>query len=129
MCCVCASREGDEEGEGERTDVERGIEIVSASTLARQCTHAGHGLAPAIRIGFYHTGEDEKENEGKRQYFRLLSVDASEDDAIDKLRDIFDKVFHNMATRVVVETTLEDETHVSELVASLRELPNLHFTQ
>ena len=59
----------------------------------------------------------------------MLSVDASEDDAIDKLRDIFAKVFHNMATRVVLETKLEDDTHVSELVASLRELPHLHFTQ
>ena len=95
----------------------------------RQCTHAGHGLAPAIPIGFYHSGEDEKENEGKRQYFRMLTVDASEDDAVDKLRDIFEKVFHNMATRVVLETKLEDDTHVSELVASLRELPHLHFTQ
>ena len=79
--------------------------------------------------GFYHTGEDEKENEGRRQYFRMLTVDASEDDAIDKLRDIFEKVFHNMATRVVVETKLEDDTHVSELVASLRGFPMLHFTQ
>ena len=95
----------------------------------RQCTHAGDGLAPATPIGFYHTGEDEKENEGKRQYFRMLSVDASEDDAIDKLRDIFEKVFHNFAMRVVLETKLEDDTHVSELVASLRELPHLHFTQ
>lgn len=80
--------------------------------------------------GFYHTGEDEKENEGKRTYYRVLCVDASEDGAIDKLRDdIFAKVFHNMATRVVVETKFEEETHVSELVTSLRELPCLHFTQ
>ena len=59
----------------------------------------------------------------------MLTVDASEDDAVDKLRDIFENVFHNMATRVVVETKLEDDTHVSELVASLREFPMLHFTQ
>ena len=79
--------------------------------------------------GFYHTGEDEKENEGKRTYYRVLCVDASEDNAIDKLRDdIFGKVFHNMATRVVVETKFEEETHVSELVAGLRHPPNHHFT-
>ena len=72
--------------------------------------------------------EDEKENEGKRTYYRVYCVDCSEDDVMDKLRDMFDKVFHQMATRVVVET-LEEGSHVAEVVSNLRELPFLHFTK
>ena len=80
--------------------------------------------------GFYHSGEDDKESEGKRTYFRVLEVDCSEDAAADKLRDdIFDKVFHNAATRVVVEAPLEEGSDVAELVGKLRELPNLHFSK
>ena len=64
-----------------------------------------------------------------RTYYRVLCVDCSEDDAFDKLSDIFDKVFHHMAMRVLVET-IEEETHVAEVVNKLRELAtNLHFTQ
>ena len=48
---------------------------------------------------------------------------------MDKLRDMFDKVFHQMATRVVVETPFEEGSHVAEVVSSLRELPYLHFTK
>ena len=54
---------------------------------------------------------------------------AGQDDAIDKLRDIFDKVFHHMATRVLAETKFEEETHVAKVANKLRELANLHFTQ
>ena len=81
--------------------------------------------------GFYHSGEDDKESEGKRTYFRVLEVDCSEDAAADKLRDdIFDKVFHNAATRVVVEAPFEEGSDVADLVAKLREnLPNLHFSK
>ena len=79
--------------------------------------------------GFYHTGEDEKENEGKRTYYRVYCVDCSEDDVMDELRDMFDKVFHQMATRVVVETPFEEGSHVAEVVSSLRELPYLQFTK
>ena len=89
-------------------------------------THA-HTLS-----GFYHSGEDDKESEGKRTYFRVLEVDdCSEDGAVAKLRDdIFDKVFHNVATRVVVETPFEEGSDVAELVGKLREsLPNLHFSK
>ena len=59
----------------------------------------------------------------------MLCVDCSEDDAFDKLSDIFDKVFHHMAMRVLVEQ-MEEETHVAEVVSKLREhATNLHFTQ
>ena len=81
--------------------------------------------------GFYHSGEDDKETEGKRTYYRVFEVDCSEDGAADKLRDdIFDKVFHNAATRVVVEAPFEEGSDVADLVAKLREnLPNLHFSK
>ena len=81
--------------------------------------------------GFYHSGEDDKETEGKRTYYRVFEVDCSEDGAADTLRDnIFDKVFHNAATRVVVEAPFEEGSDVADLVAKLREnLPNLHFSK
>ena len=41
---------------------------------------------------------------------------------------MMDKVFHNMAMRVVVETKFEEGTSVAETVTSLREFANLHFT-
>ena len=41
---------------------------------------------------------------------------------------MMDKVFHNMAMRVVVETKFEDDSQVAETVAALKEFPNLHFT-
>ena len=40
---------------------------------------------------------------------------------------MMDKVFHNMAMRVVVETKPEDDSQVAETVAALREFANLHF--
>lgn len=58
----------------------------------------------------------------------MFCADCSEDDVVDKLRDMMDKVFHNMAMRVVVETKFEEGTSVAETVTSLRELANLHFT-
>ena len=70
-----------------------------------------------------------EENEGKRTYYRVYSADCSADDAVDKLRDMFDRVFHQMAMRVVVEHTFEEGSHVAETVAALRELPSLHFTK
>ena len=80
--------------------------------------------------GFYHSGEDDKETEGKRTYYRVFEVDCSEDGAADTLRDdIFDKVFHNAATRVVAEAPFEEGSDVADLVAKLRELPNLHFSK
>ena len=51
-----------------------------------------------------------------------------EDDVIDKLRDMMDKVFHNMSMRVVIETPKpEEDSAVAETVASLKEFWNLHF--
>ena len=41
---------------------------------------------------------------------------------------MFDKVFHQMAMRVVVEN-IEEGSHVAETVAALREFPSLHFTK
>ena len=79
--------------------------------------------------GFYHSGEDDKESEGKRTYYRVLELDCSEDGSADKLRDIMDKVFHNVAMRVVVETPFEEGSDVAELVCKLHELPNLHFSK
>ena len=78
--------------------------------------------------GFYHSEEDKENEQGKRSYYRVLEVNCSEGDATDKLKDIFKTVFFNMATRVVVEGEIEEETHVAEVVANLREIPSLHFT-
>ena len=47
---------------------------------------------------------------------------------MDKLRAMFDNVFHHMAMRVVVEIPFE-ESQVAETVSSLRELAHLHFTK
>ena len=78
---------------------------------------------------YYHSGEDEKESEGKRTYYRVLEVDCSEPGVADKLRDIFEKVFHSVVTRVVIEIPFEDGSEVAEVVGALRgSLANLHFT-
>ena len=54
----------------------------------------------------------------------------TENDAFDKFRDIMDKVFHNVATRVVVETPFEEGSDCAELVGKMREsLSNLHFSK
>ena len=58
----------------------------------------------------------------------MYTCDCSQDDASEKLRDMFDNVFHNCATRVIV-SPFEEETQVAEVVSSLRELPFLHFTK
>ena len=70
-----------------------------------------------------------EENEGKRTYYRVCCADCSAYDVVDQLRDMFDKVFHQMAMRVVVEHTFEEGSHVAETVAALREFPSLHFTK
>ena len=93
------------------------------------CVHARAPQSETNPSGFYHTGEDDKENEGKRTYYRVISFDCSSDDVMDKLRDMFDKVFHQMATRVVVEAPFEEGSQVAETVSSLRELAFLHFTK
>ena len=80
-----------------------------------------------ILAGFYHSEEDKENEQGKRSYYRVLEVNCSEGDATDKLQDIFKTVFFNMATRVVVEGEIEEETHVAEVVANLRAIPSLHF--
>ena len=79
--------------------------------------------------GFYHSEEDKENEGGKRTYYRVLEVDCSLGDTTDKLRDIFKKVFHNLATRVVVEGEIEEDTHVAEVISALRELPNLHWAK
>ena len=79
--------------------------------------------------GFYYSEEDKENEQGRRSYYRVLEVDCSKGDATDKLREIFKTVFFNMATRVVVEGEIEEETHFAEVVTNLRELPNLHFTK
>ena len=96
--------------------------------IVRHARHA-HPHAHAMP-GFYHSGEDEKESEGKRTYYRVLEINCAEDDAFDKLKDIMDKVFHNVATRVVVETPFEEGSDCAELVGKMREsLSNLHFSK
>ena len=114
--------------------------IVRESDLKRErevahlrfCVHAPaphiHERAVAwILAGFYHSEEDTENAQGKRTYYRVLEVDCSEGDATDKLKDIFKNVFFHMATRVVVEGEIEEETHVAEVVNTLRQLPSLHF--
>jgi hypothetical protein len=59
----------------------------------------------------------------------VFTADCSEDDVMDKLRAMFDNVFHHMATRVVVEIPFEEGSQVAETVSSLRELAYLHFTK
>lgn len=54
-------------------------------------------------------------------------ADSSEDDVVEKLRDMFDKVFHQMATRVVVEHPFQEGSQVAETFSALRGFPNLHF--
>ena len=55
-------------------------------------------------------------------------MNCSENDATDKLKDIFKNVFFHMATRVVIEGEIEEETHVAEVISNLRDIPCLHFT-
>ena len=79
--------------------------------------------------GFYHSEEDKENEQGKRQYFRVLEMNCSENDAADKLKDIFKNVFFHMATRVVVEGgEIEEEGHVAEVISNLRDVPCLRFT-
>ena len=106
-------------------------ERCSALAFLRACTCPAHSRARVawILAGFYHSEEDKENAQGKRTYYRVLEVDCSEGDATDKLKDIFKNVFFNMATRVVVEGEVEEDTHVAEVIGNLRELPNLHFTK
>jgi hypothetical protein len=108
------------------------VSVRACWILLRLCvTPATHTDTHAHAMpGFYHSGEDEKESEGKRTYYRVLEVNCAEDDAFDKLKDIMDKVFHNVATRVVVETPFEEGSDCAELVGKMREsLSNLHFSK
>ena len=58
----------------------------------------------------------------------MYCADCSQDDIVDQLRNMMDKVFHNMAMRVVIETPKpEEDSAVAETVASLKEFGNLHF--
>ena len=81
--------------------------------------------------GFYHTSEDADNSEGKRVYYRVLELDASEDGALDKLTGIFESVFHGLAMRALVDpqTPAEEGSASAELIGSLRELKNLHFAE
>ena len=78
--------------------------------------------------GFYHSEEDKENEQGKRSYYRVLEVNCSEGDAIEQIKEIFNTVFFNMATRVIVQGKIEEETHVAEVMQTLREIPSLHFT-
>ena len=80
--------------------------------------------------GFYHTSDDDKENsEGKRTYYRVLEIDASENEAQDKLNGVFRDVFHGLAVRAVIEAPAEEGSPVAELIDGMRKLPNLHFVE
>ena len=113
------------------------------------CMHARTRSRTVAPLGFFHTAEDEKENEGKRThprsrrrrfvcarvvctprksrsrciaiptesgrwYYRVYCADSSQGDVVDKLREMFDKVFHQMSMRVVVEHAFEEGSHVAE---------------
>ena len=77
--------------------------------------------------GFYHSAEGSENADGKRTYYRMLELDCSENGAIDKLRQIFADVFHNLAMRVVIEGPVEQDSHVFEIIELLKAIPNLHF--
>ena len=104
--------------------------IVMRVQFVRSRVHArSHAVVTLLPPGFFHTAEDEKENEGKRTYYRVYCADCSEEDVVDKLKNMFDVVFHQMATRVVVEIPFEEGSHVAETVTALRGFPMLHFTK
>ena len=65
-----------------------------------------------------------------RWYYRVYCADCSQGDVVDKLREMFDKVFHQMSMRVVVEHAFEEGSHVAETVTALREgFPNMHWAK
>ena len=112
------------------SDLERERDVAHLRFCGRAPTPHIHERAIAwILAGFYHSEEDKENEGGKRSYYRVLEVDCSQGDATDKLRDIFKKVFHNMATRVVTEGEIEEESHVAKVASNLRELPNLHWAK
>jgi len=76
--------------------------------------------------GYYHEVGEKDISDGKRSYYRMLELDC-ETGAIEKLRSIFTDVFHNLAMRVVLEGSLEPDSHVYETVELLKDIPNLHF--
>ena len=59
--------------------------------------------------GFYHSVEGTENADGKRSYYKMMELDCSENGAIDKLRQIFNDVFHNLAMRVVIEGSVEPD--------------------
>ena len=78
--------------------------------------------------GAYVDDEDggEGENSAKRKYFRLLkSFDVTADQ--NKVQNILNQVFQNLAMKVVVESTPIEDSDVAELIVELRKIPNLHF--
>ena len=59
-----------------------------------------------------------------------MEVDLTEEGTLDKISNIFETVFHGLAMRAVVDpqTPAEDGSRAAELIESLREVKNLHFT-
>ena len=62
-------------------------------------------------------------------YFRVLEVDANDESSLDKIRGIFATCLHNLAMRVVIESTPGEGSPVAEMIDSLKKFPNLHFAE
>ena len=99
--------------------------MLQSSRHARSCLRAQFDKENST--GLYHSAEGSENADGKRSYFRMMKMDCSENGAIDRLKQIFTNVFHNLAMRVVVKGAVEQDSHVFEAIELLKEIPHLHF--
>ena len=69
-------------------------------------------------------GEGAGNNSG--QYYRVLkSIDVTKDEG--NVHNIIKHVFHNLAMKVLTESTPIEDSHVAEFIEDLHTLSNLHF--
>ena len=67
-----------------------------------------------------------KENQSGRKYFRILkSLDVSAEP--ERVKSLLENVFNNLAMRVLIESPAAPESHVESWIASLEQIPCLHF--
>ena len=73
--------------------------------------------------GAYYGGDED------RKYTRLMkSIDVSDEAQRQRVFDMTRHVFKNLAIKVVLDSTPEDESEVAEFVDELRQITSLHFT-
>eukprot|EP00973_Karenia_brevis_P023924 3298936-Karenia_brevis.AAC.1 len=94
--------------------------VITGNTWSFRARLDSHGI-PGAYFG------DEKD----RKYVRILkSVDVADEVQKQRVLDMFgEKVFRNLALRVILDSDPSPDTAVSSFVDELREIPSIHFAE